>query len=213
MSHQAPAIPVVSAPRLEALSPRRSRSVAFLAGALRLLRVLLALALFALAALVLWHEATGRAAEADLFAWVLQHASIADYAAGSSNAGVPAVTFSYDDRWYSLRITVQCSISFYLAAVLALSGLLALSRGIALWRLAVATVSGLVGLVMLNQLRLAVIAYAFSRGGHEAFAWAHGPLGTVLMMVGMGLVLLIYFLLCIRPSRRAKRALEAGSIA
>lgn len=121
------------------------------------------------------------------------------------SAGEPAIGFTMGDRWMVLRITIQCAIALYVGPIAIVGGLLALSTRINLARIALATVIGVVGMTMLNQLRLLAIGLAWGTWGETGFSWAHGPLGTALMLVGIAGILLTFFLVAVR-TRTGTRA-------
>jgi exosortase/archaeosortase family protein len=168
------------------------------------LRLILGLAFIASGVAIVVFEGAVRAVEAHILAWLLGTGFLAEQAFPSTSGGSPAVLFAHDGDWLAVRITAQCAIAFYLAAVLGLAALLSLVRRVRIGRLLTATALAIAGLTALNQLRLLVIAVAFSRGGHDAFAWAHGPIGTVMMLVGIAGALTLFFFLCVRraPERR-----------
>lgn len=150
-------------------------------------------------------EAAFRAGETQVLAWLVGH-TFAGTSIANTSLGEPTATYSVGDQWYSLRVTVQCTIAFYLGSVVFLGGLLALAPRVRLGRIFVATAIGMVGLTLLNQVRLLMITYFFGTWGREGFNWAHGPLGTILMLVGIAAVLLLFFVLCLKPGRKQERA-------
>lgn len=164
-------------------------------------RVLLALVLVAAGVVCFLEERQLRFAETELLAWIMSAGGLAEFAASSVNNGIPAMTFQANDTWISLRVIPQCAIAMYLGAVLLLSAILILVPRVRPIRLLAAlAVSGL-GLILLNQIRLTVIAVMYAEGGREAFTWAHGPIGSAIMMVGVAGSLALFFILCIRRAK------------
>lgn len=166
------------------------------------LRVLLSLLFITLGAFLLQTEFQLRELEVDIAVWVLKHTPLASDALVSTSAGQPTAAFGYDEKWYALRVTTQCAVAFYLAAVAFFAALVALLPRVGMWRALTATIASMAALLIVNQIRIAVIAYAFSRGGKDAFNWAHGPIGTCIMLVGIAAALIVFFTLCLRRSRR-----------
>lgn len=123
--------------------------------------------------------------------------------------GQPTIGYTMDGDLYALRVTVQCSIALYIGPVLGLAGVMGLAPGVKLRRIALAVTGGVVALIVLNQLRLTMIAFAFGTWGKEGFSWTHGPIGSILMLLGLGAVLLMFFVLCLSRSARGVARREA----
>lgn len=141
-----------------------------------------------------------RAFEAFTASW-LADLTYAQDARFTTSAGQPAVAFQVRDHWMVLRVTVQCAIAFYAAAIAMLGGFLVVGSRIRLTRIALATVTGIIGLTALNQLRLLIIGFAWGTWGAPGFSWAHGPIGTLMMLVGMAGALAGFFLIVVRLRR------------
>ena len=120
----------------------------------------------------------------------------------ATSSGSPAIAFEGDGHWYALRITAECAIAFYVAAIFALTAILLLLPRFPLVRMLGATAIGVTGLVFLNQVRLGWLAYAFSYQSREVFDWVHIVGGTMLMAVSMAATLLFYVLFIVRKPKK-----------
>jgi exosortase/archaeosortase family protein len=183
----------------EVASRRRSRARHVPAG-----RVVLAVVLAAGAVLLAVKETRVRSFETSLLAHVLRR-TVADRAVPGVNAGTASVVYQIDGQWFGLRITMACSVGLLLAVVAAVGALVILSPRVAAFRALAATAVGLAALIVLNQIRLIAIAVAYGLGGTGAYGFVHGIGGSVLMLVGLAAVLLLFFVICFRPRRRAGR--------
>lgn len=172
----------------------------------RITRIVLAIGFAALGVALLLLERPIREVETQILVWILQHTPIADTAVVTHSAGHPTAAFGFGEEWFALRITQLCAVAFFLVAIAFLSALIVLLPRVALWRLMTAAAISMAGLVIVNQVRILIIAFAFSRGGRPAFDWAHGPIGTCIMLLGIAASLLLFFTLCLRSSRSARLA-------
>ncbi|WP_416444449.1 exosortase R [Leucobacter sp. HNU] len=175
----------------------------------RFVRALVALAFVAAGVLCFVYERELRFVETEIQAWIMNSAGLAETAVSSVNNGIPAITFHANDTWISLRLIPQCSIAMYVGAVLLLSAILIMVPRVRPVRLFAALAISGAGLILLNQARLLVNAVMFAEGGREAFNWAHGPIGSAMMMIGVAGSLAVFFLLCIR---RAKSTGPAAAV-
>lgn len=177
----------------------------FVRAARMIVRVIGALVLLAAAVSALLVEEQLRLAEAGAFAWVLSH-TVSDSVHTGALGGSPVISFSTASGWHSLRLTAVCSITYYLAPALALGAILTLTPSVRPLRAWAASLVAVVGLVALNQARLLMLALALARFGLDGFHWAHGPIGTAVMLLGIGGTLLMFFVVCLSPARAATRS-------
>ena len=189
--------------------PRARRAVRVLD---RVVRTLLAVGLVLVGVVCFLQERELRLWETEILARILTATGVADTAVASLNNSVPAVTLSLDGAWVSLRVIPQCAIAGYLGGILLLAAILVSLPRVRILRLIAATILAAMSLILLNQFRLLVIGVMYAEGGREAFNWAHGPLGSIIMMLGVAAVLSGFFLFCVRDSRRrAPAALPRGT--
>lgn len=165
-------------------------------------RALIAFLLACAGVLCFVFERELRCTETEIQAWIMNSTGLAETAVPSVNNGIPAVTFHADDTWISLRLIPQCAIAVYLGAACWLSAILIRAPRVRPVRLFTALAVTSSGLILLNQVRLLVNGVMFAEGGREAFNWAHGPIGSTIMMLGVAGSLAVFFALCIRRSER-----------
>lgn len=120
--------------------------------------------------------------------------------------GNPAFAIGYGEHWYAFVITAECSIAFYLGAILVVSAAIALLPRIRATRLLTATLIAMVLMTALNQVRFLGLAIIRAELGAEAFNWAHTLGGSILMLFGLGGCLFLFLMYVVRPSRRRKGA-------
>lgn len=168
----------------------------------RLGRALIAFLLVAVGILCFVFEGELRCIETEIQAWIMNSTGLAETAVSSVNNGIPAVTFHANGTWISLRLIPQCAIAVYLGAGCLLSAILIRAPRVRRVRLLTALAVTSSGLILLNQVRLLVNGVMFAEGGREAFNWAHGPIGSTMMMLGVAGSLAVFFALCIRRSER-----------
>lgn len=174
-------------------------------------RALIALAFVAVGVLCFIYERELRFTETEIQAWIMNSTGLAETAISSVNNGIPAITFHSNDTWISLRLIPQCAIAMYVGAAFLLSAILIMVPRVRPIRLFAALAFSGFGLVLLNQVRLLVNAVMFAEGGREAFNWAHGPIGSTMMMLGVAGSLAVFFLLCIRRAKPAARGAEQAA--
>lgn len=143
-------------------------------------RVTGALCLAALGALMFWQQGVIRDGEAtlagDWFGTVL---------GGSVHTSEDVVYFSWvDGRAVGMRITAECTVALLTGPLCLLGGtLLAFTR--ARWqRLLVGVAAGLVAVVVVNQLRLVLIAVSMQHWGLPGYHVSHKFVGTVVALAG-----------------------------
>jgi exosortase/archaeosortase family protein len=161
-------------------------------------------ALLALAVVLALYEAKVRYVEAQIAAWVAGR-TITGQTAVLMSGGSPAFAFNVDHHWFGIRLTVECSIALYLAALAVLSAVFLLLPKTVAARVFLAAAISAVGLVVLNQVRLLMLAFALGRISQDAFAWAHSFAGSVLMLIGVVLCLLLFLRLSFGTRTAAKR--------
>ncbi|WP_096359291.1 exosortase R [Microbacterium sp. TPU 3598] len=143
----------------------------------------------------------------------IAHATFAQDTMFVWSAGEPAIGFAVADSWYVARVTVQCAIALYLGPIAMLAGLMAFSVRLRLNRILLAAVIGLTGMVLLNQVRLVAICFAWGTWGRDGFHWFHGPVGTAVMLLGIAGVLITFFLVVVRGQRTVAVARPAKETA
>ena len=154
-------------------------------------------------ALLLAKELIFRLLESHLQAWLLD-TTIASAVDVGTIPGRPSFMFTApgEKGWFCIEITPECSIAFYLVPIIFATALLALAPRIPLARLLAVLGLSLALIVVLNQVRLWFISYAFQAHGHSAYEFVHGPAGSALMICGLVGVLTMFLRLLIRRPRR-----------
>ncbi|GIT80732.1 hypothetical protein LLS1_24010 [Leifsonia sp. LS1] len=196
----------VALPRRRADRGRRGFPLA------RIAAWLTALALVAVGVLVMLNERVVREFEAHAMVWIA-HDLLGSEAVLAFRGGNPAIAFPAGDGWVLAVITVQCAIALYLGPIAILAGLLALRRGVRIHRVILAAAAGVAGMMVLSLVRIGMLMYAWGTWGIEAFRWFHGPVGTILMLVGMAGALVLMAVVAFkrppgstRPAPRGRRA-------
>ncbi|MGH1549258.1 exosortase R [Leifsonia poae] len=170
-----------------------------------LLRLPLALALAAVAIALFITERTMRGYEIAMSGKLLPFLFASDALTAESN-GSPIVLFKQGDTWLGLRMTAECSIAFYVGAILLFAALMMLIPRFAILRVLLASAIAVTTMVLLNQVRLAALAWVFGAHGRETFEWAHSIGGSVLMIGGLAVTLTLFFFVVVRGGRRARQA-------
>lgn len=114
----------------------------------------------------------------------------------------PAVLFQLGGDWSGLRMTVECSIAFYVGAILLFGALMLLLPRFSMPRTLLATGVSAVWMVLLNQVRMFGLAWVLGEKGHDAFEWAHSLGGSILMLSGLAAALALFFVVVVRRSRK-----------
>jgi exosortase/archaeosortase family protein len=166
----------------------------------RILRVAAGLSLLAAAGAVLASSQALTSGEVALLSSILD-ATFAEKAIAGTSHGVPAVFFGGPAGWFGLKVTALCAIAYYIGPLLALGGILLAGTRIGVLRVLAATAVGSASLILLNQLRLFLIAFAYRQGDHGAFNWMHGPVGSTIMLIGVAGVFVAFFTICLRGRR------------
>lgn len=192
---------ISSAPLPTRASRRAPRTRATPKGWDRAGRWTLALVFAALAGLAVTFEYNLRVAEVAISSALLPFIFSADTVT-SVSAGMPAIAFEGSGHWFALRITAECAIAFYVGALLLVSAALIVLPRFPIGRLLIATPLGVLGLALVNQVRLGWLAYALSFQGREVFDWVHVVGGSILMAAGMAATLLAFVVFVARKPRK-----------
>jgi exosortase/archaeosortase family protein len=174
----------------------RSRSV------LRIIGVLAA-GLIAAGGLIVFSRTVTRG-EAQLNGWLVHATGLANaHPVGS------AVIFPLHGRWVGFLVTAGCSVVLpLLPPLLIASALVAVGR-VRLWRAVLTFAVTIALLVVVNQIRLAVIVAAMRAWGYETgYERSHILIGSAITTLGLAAVAII-FLLALgagnRPGEGARR--------
>lgn len=103
-----------------------------------------------------------------------------------------------------LRITAGCSSALLIFPLLLLGAGFMLGGRSTVPRILAGTVVGAAVLVVTNQLRLCLIAWASQSWGLDGFGWSHTVFGSVLSLVGVGASVTALYLIAMQ--RREPRA-------
>lgn len=178
--------------------------------AVRIVRIVIALAMVALGVFVMLSERSVRMLETDLAAQILPLV-FADEAIRGTSDGEPAVAFGVGATWWALRVTIECAIALYVGPIIMLGGLLTAIPRMSLVRVFSATAIAAAALVVLNQMRLLMLGFVLGQYGKGAFEWAHSLAGSFLMMFGLAGCLFLFFRVVILGSIRRSRAAQVES--
>ncbi|MFJ3393723.1 exosortase R [Leifsonia aquatica] len=171
----------------------------------RIVAWLTAIALVTIGALLMLNEGVVRDVEAHLLVRIANDL-FGSEAVLAYRDGNPGVAFPVGSDWVLIVITIQCAVALYLGPIAFLAGVLALRRGVRLHRVLLSATAGIIGMMLLNLLRLGLLIFAWSTWGIEAFRWVHGPVGTVLMLVGMAAALILMTIVAFkRPASDGRR--------
>lgn len=168
------------------------------------LRLPLALLMTAGGVTLFFVERTMRGVEVALSSQVLPLLFASTSTTAESN-GSPVVLFQQNGTWLGLRMTAECSIAFYAGAILLFGALMVLIPRFAILRVLLATAIAVTTMVLLNQVRLAGLAWVFGAHGRGTFEWAHSIGGSVLMIGGLAVTLMLFFFVVVRGGRAARR--------
>ncbi len=103
-----------------------------------------------------------------------------------------------------LRLTTECSVAYFLGALLAVTAPLALLRRLSLSHTLVAIIAACGVLVAVNVVRLALIGSAVSTAeAGTAFSLTHTYLGSLLTFIGTCVAALVFALVLLHGSRHA----------
>jgi len=176
----------------------------------RTVRVLTSLVLVAGAVALVAGEHIGRQVESSIARWLL-HALTGATVLPAGASTVPAVVFQSGDlQWNVLEITVECAVAYVLAALVMLGAALALVPRFGPLRVVLATAVGAALLVLVNQVRIVLLALVLAHGGVGPFEWAHSFAGSVVSLFGLAATLFVVFLIVIRPGTGRRTSPQAG---
>ena len=116
-----------------------------------------------------------------------------------------AIVFPMDHRWLGFTITAGCSVAFLLPPFFVVVAGLIASRRVGVGRALFALLTVVTALLVVNQLRLLIVAASVRAWGYETgYERSHILLGTLASTLGVviGVVLFLY-LLTRNPARAA----------
>jgi len=94
--------------------------------------------------------------------------------------------------WIGLEITPECTVALLIAPLIILSAGLVLGRRLSIRALLIATLVTAVLFVVVNLIRLLVIAGATHLWGLSAFRWTHEIYGSLISIVGVCLGIVVF---------------------
>jgi exosortase/archaeosortase family protein len=112
--------------------------------------------------------------------------------------------FAHQGAWRGLQVSDECSAGILTAIVCALAAFLFLVGRATIGRglLAAAAASDLV--VLANQLRLVVVAWAYARWGDAGYHWSHVVVGSLITMLAALAGYVLFFLILFHREERAR---------
>lgn len=119
---------------------------------------------------------------------------------GHPPSGLPAALPA--TSWSGMTVTPECTAAFLIAPLFVVAAVLAVGRRISVRALLVATVATTVVLLVVNLVRLLVIATAAHRWGLHAFDLAHDVYGSLITVAGVCLGIAVFAKLLIVLTRR-----------
>lgn len=155
------------------------------------------------AVLLFVFERLTRQIEVGIASWVFPLV-FAEDALPVTSGGMPGVAFGHNG-WYALIITPECSIAFYVGALVLLGAALLLIPRFQMSRILLAVAVSSLGMIALNQVRLAALGFIRAEYGGQAFDWAHTLGGSFLMMAGLAGCLALFFVVVVRGGRSVVR--------
>jgi exosortase/archaeosortase family protein len=164
-------------------------------------RTILGLTMVALGVLSIVFEATARGVEATVAARLATVVTPVETVAFPAEPD-PAVVYRIGGAWYALRITAECSVAFYIGGLLILGAAVSTALRLPPVRVLLAAVAGVAVLVLTNQTRILGLGLIRGEFGSEAFAWAHSLGGSLAMLLGVVVALMLFF--AITVTRRAR---------
>ncbi|GAA3875840.1 exosortase P [Leifsonia kafniensis] len=169
----------------------------------RTVRALVGVALAAGGVLLMLNHALLRQTETVLAA------ALADAVTPGSMYVVPG-SFSFfwasaTPEMHGLRITPECTVAFLVGPLLILAGLILASGRFSLSRTLLATTLSAGVLVLANQARIVLIAWATAKWGvADGYQWSHTVGGSVVVGIGVALALTA-FIIALTAGRRRSR--------
>lgn len=163
---------------------RRRRSTEIAA---RTVRVLCALVPLALGLLVLWQQSRVRVGEA-----VVARAWLGQLMDGPVGQVRDLVTFPWvGGPIIGMQISEQCTVAYLLGPMCLLAALLTILTKSSLRRLAAGLLVGSGLLIIVNQLRVAIIAASTQEWGIPGYDVTHKLVGTLVALVGFTVAALV----------------------
>lgn len=150
-------------------------------------------------AIFLW-SAQCRSVEGHLFAYLAQ--LVFGQSQISNSLTDPVIVIQSGLKAFGLRLTYECSIAPFIGAILLLGSLGALLKRIPLRQVLIALLASSAGLLVLNQFRLLLVAWAMKDLGRGGFEWMHSLVGSFIMVFGLAACLTAYFLIAFRSEKR-----------
>jgi exosortase/archaeosortase family protein len=144
--------------------------------------------------------------EADVSSWLIRVTGLAE----SRSVGT-AVIYHLGHRWVGFAITGGCSVALLMIPPFILSAILIGIRRVSWLRGVVAAASATALLIVVNQIRLFVIASAMQWWGFQSgYERSHVLIGSGITTIGLVLVTILFVIFLGRQSagsnRRARRA-------
>lgn len=154
----------------------------------RLLRVLLALPLLTGAALIVWQQAFFRIVET-----TVGQRWLGLVMGGDLRQAKDVLVFPWSvPPFAGLRVGPECTVALLISPLIVVGALLlALSVRFSIARLLTGLLIGSVLLMLINQVRIAVIALSIQHYGTTGYEISHKFVGTLMGLVGFTLALLV----------------------
>ncbi len=166
------------------------------------LRILCASVPLALGALVLWQQSQVRIVEAVVAQSLL--ARVMDGPVGQVN---DIVTFPWTGGpIIGLKITEECTVAYLLGPMCLLVALLTVVTRSSLSRLAGGLFVGVGLLIVVNQIRVAIIAMSTQHWGLEGYDITHKLVGTAISLIGFTIAALA--MIVVATGRRQVRGMR-----
>jgi exosortase/archaeosortase family protein len=168
----------------------------------RSLRIFGALLLAAAGVAVIWLQGTVRDDEASIagrwFGAVLH---------GKVSSAHDVVVFPWSKGpLVGLKITSECTVALLLGPLIILAGLMLAVTTIRVQRLLAGLTAGLAVVVLVNQLRLALIAVSTQHWGISGYDVSHKFVGTLIALAGFVTAVLLMIRLAAKPVARGSHA-------
>ncbi|UAJ80050.1 hypothetical protein IT072_02960 [Leifsonia sp. ZF2019] len=165
----------------------------------RWVRITVALAFVAAAALILWNVSFIGTLEAKIGVWWM------DLVLPGKIAGIGnSLVYNFENHARGVRVTAECSVAVLIVPVLLLGALVSGLTRVPLRRLFRALLVAVAVQCLVNQIRLALILTTYQFFGRSGFDLSHVLVGSFLSIIGVAFA----FLLVVKSGRgevRAKR--------
>jgi exosortase/archaeosortase family protein len=103
---------------------------------------------------------------------------------------------------FTVDVSFACSVTLLLTPFILIAAGMVISGRATVSRTVPALIVGSVGLVLINAVRFILIAAMTLAEGLAGFGWAHTIVGSALVIVGLVLIEVLFFLLVTRTKRR-----------